>query len=302
MVYTLTLNPCIDYFVNLPKFSVSAINRAEDTALFAGGKGINVSAVLKGLGVKNTALGFVAGDTGKMLVSILSKTGINSDFAEVKEGFTRINVKIKSDTETEINGKGPQITKEDFSALFSKLENLSEGDTIVLAGSLPSNLPSDTYASIMSRLSSKRVRVIVDTTGAALTSCLAHRPYMIKPNHIELAEIYGKPHLSRDEIIDCAKDLQSKGAQNVLVSMGGDGAILVRSDGEVCFSDAPKGEVISTIGSGDSTVAGFIYATEHGFSSQSILDFSVSAGSATAFVSGLASAEEIFDIYKLKLK
>jgi len=297
MIYTLTLNPSIDYLMRLPSFLPSDINRAEDVSLLPGGKGINVSIVLTNLGIRNKALGFVSGDTGKMFVSLLSNQGIDSEFIEVKDGFTRINVKVISGSETQLNGNGPQIAESDLDALLSGLSNLSDGDTLVLSGSLPSNLPSDTYARIISRLPRGKIRTIVDTTGDSLTTCLIHKPYMIKPNHTELAEIYGKSHLLRDEIIECAKDLQSKGAQNVLVSMGGDGAILVCEDGKAYFADAPKGEVISTVGAGDSTVAGFIYAIENGFCFQDVLNFSVSAGSATAFTSHLASAREIRDVY-----
>ncbi len=297
MIYTLTLNPAIDYFLSVPDFSTGKVNRTRGEYLLCGGKGINVSVVLKNLGTDNTALGFLAGDTAPLFLSLIEKQGVKTDFITAEKGFTRINVKIKSDAETEINSSGPLPSDDDVKKLIEKLSALNSGDFLVLAGSVPATLPSDIYSQIMSSLEGKNVKIIVDTTGKSLTSCLEYKPYMIKPNHIELGEIYSKTFNSDEEIIECAKDLQARGAQNVLISKGSGGAILVGDDGKIYKSHAPKGEVIGTVGSGDSTVAGFIYASIYGFSKQKTLEFAVSSGSASAFSSSLATGNEIRKVF-----
>ena len=293
MIYTLTLNPSLDYFVSVPCFASGCINRTSGERLFAGGKGINVSLVLGRVGVASTALGFVAGKTGELFESMLASMGIKFDFVHAQSGATRINVKIESDSETEINACGPDISQAERDALFSKLAKLKHGDTLVMAGSVPPSLPKSIYADILAFLQGRDIRAIVDTTGEALTSALKYKPFLIKPNHIELGEIFGRTVLSDDDILECAKALQSRGAQNILVSRGADGAILLCSDGTVYRAKAPKGKVVSTVGSGDSAVAGFIAALEHSPDFKNALKLSVCAGSASAFTSHLASGEEI---------
>ncbi len=293
MIYTLTLNPSLDYFVSVPHFVSGCINRTSGEQLFAGGKGINVSLVLGSLGTISTALGFVAGQTGELFESMLASLGINFDFVHAHSGATRINVKIESDNETEINACGPDISKADLDALFSKLAKIKSGDTLVMAGSVPPSLPKSIYADILASLQGKDIRAIVDTTGEALTSALKYNPFLIKPNHIELGEIFGRPVSDDDDIVECAKALQSRGAQNILVSKGADGALLLCSGGSVYSVKAPQGKVVSTVGSGDSSVAGFIAALEHSPDFENALKLAVCAGSASAFTSHLASGEEI---------
>ena len=293
MIYTLTLNPSLDYFVSAVNFDSGCINRTSGERLYAGGKGINVSLVLKSLGVASTALGFVAGNTGGLFESMLSQMGVDFDFVHAQSGATRINVKIEADSETEINACGPDISKEELDALFSKLANLKNGDTLVMAGSVPPTLPKSIYADILALLKGRGIRAVVDTTGEALTSALKYHPFLIKPNHIELGEIFGRTVLGDDDIVECAKALQSLGAQNILVSRGADGALLLCSDSTVYKAKAPKGRVVSTVGSGDSAVAGFIAALESGSDFKNALKLSVCAGSASAFSPHLASSDEI---------
>jgi len=293
MIYTLTLNPSLDYFVSVSHFLPGCINRTSGERLFPGGKGINVSLVLASLGIDNTALGFVAGKTGELFESMLASSGIDFDFVHVQSGATRINVKIESNNETEINACGPDISPSELDALFSKLAKLKSGDTLVMAGSVPPTLPKSIYADILELLRHSNIRAVVDTTGEALTLALKHNPFLIKPNHIELGEIFGRHVCDDADILDCAKALQNRGAQNVLVSKGADGALLLCSDSTVYSTKAPQGKVVSTVGSGDSAVAGFIAALCHSCDFENALKFSVCAGSASAFTSHLASGDEI---------
>lgn len=298
MIYTLTFNPAIDYIINVENYKEGVVNRTSCEKILAGGKGINVSVVLKNLGISSVALGFVAGFTGAEIEESLRGMGIETDFIHLDNGFSRINVKIKADTETEINGQGPQIDEASLKKLYKKLDTLSDGDYLVLAGSAPKTLPDSIYSDILEYLSGKNVRCVVDTTGELLTSSLKYKPFLIKPNNFELGEIFGQVLKTDDEIIQCARELVNMGAQNVLVSLGGDGAILVTADGDILRQKAPEGKVVNTTGAGDSVVSGFIagYMKTGDFSYA--LRLGVCAGSASAFSEELATKEEIELLFK----
>lgn len=297
MVYTLTFNPSIDYIMYAKDYTCGSVNRSDVEEIAIGGKGINVSIVLHGLGVSSTALGYVAGKTGEMISDMASDAGINSDFIMLSDGFSRINVKLKSDVETDINGSGPVVNEDDINLLYDKLDSAKSGDFVVLAGSAARGVPDTVYADIMKRLKGKGINVIVDATGNLLTNCLEHKPFLIKPNNFELEEIVGKKLDSRDAVICAATALQTKGAQNVLVSLGGDGALLVCRDGNVYYKSAPRGKVVNTTGAGDSAVAGFIAGYISKSDYEYALSLSVCAGSATAFSTSLATGEEIAEVF-----
>lgn len=294
MIYTLTLNPAIDYIMNVANYTDGTVNRTSSEKLFPGGKGINVSLVLNNLGIDSTALGFVGGFTGKMIDDMLLNAGLRCDFVYLDSGLSRINVKIKTQTETEINAQGPQITEKMLQMLYDKLDMLTEGDTLVLAGSVPASLPKTIYFDIMQRLSNKNVRFVVDATKELLTNSLKYKPFLIKPNNFELGEIFNQELSTDAQIIDCAKKLQSMGAKNVLVSLGKDGAILVSEDKQILKSPAPQGKVINTTGSGDSLVAGFLAGLDQGYSHA--LKMGICAGSASAFSEELATFNEIMSL------
>ena len=258
MIYTVTFNPSIDYIVRLENFTVGEINRVNYEQILPGGKGINVSIVLKNLGHDSTALGFLAGFTGVAMQQMLHSFGVTDDFVRLDEGFSRINVKIKAESETEINGQGPVITEEAQRALFAKLDRLTSGDTLVLAGSIPNTLPDDIYERIMEHLEGRGIRIVVDATKNLLRRVLKYRPFLIKPNNHELGEMFGVELKTDDDIIFHAKKLQEEGATNVLISMAGDGAILLTSEGVFYRSAAPKGTLVNSVGAGDSMVAGFL--------------------------------------------
>lgn len=293
MVYTLTLNPSLDYVMTVKNLSHGNVNRSTAEELYYGGKGINVSAVLNRLGIESTALGFAGGMTGEMLCEIMRRDGICNYFISLSGGNTRINVKLKSDSETEINAIGPQISDGELNQLFKKLEQIKSGDTLVLSGSVPKSLPDDIYAQIMESLSGKSICFAVDTTGNQLVSSLKYKPFLIKPNNYELGEIFGKELTNTDEIVKCGKELQSMGAQNVIISCGGDGAVLIAQNDEVYTAKAIKGNVISTVGCGDSMVAGFIAGKMRGYSLLKSFQLSVACASATAFSEHLAPADRI---------
>lgn len=299
MVYTLTLNPSLDYVMTVKNLSHGNINRSSTEELYYGGKGINVSAVLKRFGVESTALGFAGGMTGEILCEIMRRDGIRNDFISLSGGNTRINVKLKSDNETEINAIGPQISDEELNQLFEKLEQIQNGDTLVLAGSVPKSLPDDIYAQFLSKLHGKGICFAVDTTGKQLVSALKYKPFLIKPNNYELGEIFGKKLTNTDEIIKYGKELQSMGAQNVMISCGGDGAVLIAQNNEVYTAKALKGNVISTVGCGDSMVAGFIAGKIRGYSLLKSFQLSVACGAATAFSKHLAPADKISEMLSL---
>ena len=273
MIYTITFNPALDYIVRLDHLKTGTINRTIQEYVLGGGKGINVSIVLNNLGMDTTALGFIAGFTGEEIVTQLKKFGVKEDFIRLREGLTRINVKVKaSDEETEINGRGPIIATDELEALYKQLDALTEKDTLILAGSIPSSLPSDMYELIMERLQHKNIRIVVDATKDLLTKVLPYKPFLIKPNNHELSEIF---------------------AQHVLISMAGDGAILVSADGTVYTSPAPKGTLVNSVGAGDSMVAGFITGYEKTGDLQEALYWGISSGSASAYSENLATLEEV---------
>lgn len=293
MIYTVTFNPALDYVVRMDAFRAGEVNRTAEEELQLGGKGINVSTVLRNLGVENVALGFLAGFTGRALEEGLQKNGIRTDFIWLKDGLTRINVKIKAGTETEINGRGPDISEEALEEMFRKLDQLKEGDILVVSGSIPATLPSDIYERILARLEGRGILTVVDATRDLLCKVLPYRPFLIKPNNLELGEIFDRELKSDQEILDCAAQLQERGARNVLVSMAGDGSLLLDETGASHRLGVPKGKVRNSVGAGDSMVAGFLagwlekgdYAYAH--------RLGAAAGSATAFSIGLATGEEV---------
>ena len=298
MIYTVTFNPAIDYVVRMDEIIPGAVNRTRGEEVFYGGKGINVSVVMRNMGVENTALGFIAGFTGDAIEKYLTKLGIKTDFIKLNAGISRINVKIKAGEETEINGQGPEISDEAIGALMDKIDGLSAGDTLILAGSVPKSLPDDIYERIMSRLDGKGVEIVVDATGNLLVNVLKYRPFLIKPNNHELSEIFGIEIKTEDELIKYAKKLQDMGARNVLISRAGDGAILVPEKGEPLKSGAPKGKVVNSVGSGDSMVAGFVMGYMKSGDYGEALKLGTACGSATAFSPGLAEKDLVEELLK----
>lgn len=299
MIYTLTLNPAIDHVIRLHDLEKGETNRADEESVSAGGKGINVSKILSNLGEKSVALGYVAGFTGREIESLLKKEkNIICDFIFLKNGFTRINTKIKADLETEINGPGPVIEKKEINALMEKFDGVAKGDYVFLSGSIPSSLGEDFYAEIMKRLEDKGISIAVDCTGKALEKTLTYSPILVKPNVRELEDFFDVEIKDHKDIEKYAKMLMDMGPKNIIVSMGGDGAYFLSQDGESLFLDAPKGKVVDTVGSGDSMVAGFIYGLKKGFSPVESFKFAVSCGSASAFSDKLATKEEAFGIYQ----
>lgn len=297
MVYTVTFNPAVDYVVHTDSMTVGTVNRAKSEKIFFGGKGINVSIVLKELGITSKALGFVAGFTGAAIEQGIAEKGIETDFVHLDNGFSRINVKIKSGSETELNGQGPAIDDKALGALFGKLDNLSDGDTIVLAGSIPDSMPSDSYEKILEHLAGKKIRTVVDATKDLLMNVLKYRPFLIKPNNHELGEMFGVTLKTNDEIAEYAGRLKSMGARNVLVSMAGDGALLLDEDGRIHICGVCKGTVRNSVGAGDSMVAGFIAGSEKG-DYEYALKLGTAAGGATAFSDGLAEKALIEELLK----
>ena len=294
MIYTVTFNPSLDYIVRLASFTAGEINRVNYEQVLAGGKGINVSIVLQNLGQKSTALGFLAGFTGEEIKSQLSGFCVKSDFVQLKKGFSRINVKAKAESETEINGQGPDISEAEREQLFQQLDKLTADDTLVLAGSIPKTLPDDIYQKIMARLDGKGIRIIVDAEKKLLLNVLQYHPFLIKPNNHELGDMFGVTLTSDEEILTYARKLQEKGAQNVLISMAGDGAILLTADGKSYKSPAPKGKLINSVGAGDSMVAGFITGfTESNGNLEKAFHMGVATGSASAFSENLATRPEV---------
>lgn len=295
MIYTLTLNPALDYIMRLPSVKEGATNRAVSTDLQFGGKGVNVSLVLSALGVENTALGFAAGFTGAALTAYLTDRGIRADFIPLPEGLTRINVKLKTPEgahpETEINASGPAIPADCMDALCRKLDALTEGDTLVLAGSIPSSLPKDTYRAIMERLAGRGIRFAVDAEGALLTETLPFRPFLIKPNRAELEGIMGRELPTDTDLEEAAAELQKRGAVNVLVSLGGDGALLLDENGEYHRAKALPIVPVNTVGAGDSTVAGFLAGVSRGYGYA--LKLAMACGGATASSHGIATGEQV---------
>lgn len=299
MIYTVTFNPAIDYVVRLDApLEVGEVNRAGGEDCVLGGKGINVSGVLAQLGCPSVALGFVAGETGAWLERGLEKQGLETDFVHLEQGMTRINVKIKAGQETELNGAGPDIPESAVRQLEEQMDALNENDILILAGSIPRSLPQDTYERLLARLQGKGVRAVVDATRDLLVNVLQYRPFLIKPNNHELGEIVGRELKTDAEIIAAARALQEKGACNVLVSMAGDGAILVDETGKVHRIGCPKGKVVNSVGAGDSMVAGFVAGWMQTGSYDMALRLGTACGSATAFSLGLATREKIEELLK----
>lgn len=293
MIYTVTFNPSLDYIVRLDAFHAGEINRVNYEQVLAGGKGINVSIVLKNLGLTSTALGFLAGFTGEEIKNQLRQFGVKNEFVQLEQGFSRINVKAKAEKETEINGQGPDISEAKRGELFDRLDRLQQGDTLVLAGSIPKTLPDNIYEKIMARLDNRGIRIVVDAEKNLLLNVLKYHPFLIKPNNHELGDMFGLTLTTDAEIITCARKLQEKGARNVLISMAGDGAILLTADGRSFRCAAPKGKLVNSVGAGDSMVAGFLAGyTESGGDFEHAFHMGVATGSASAFSKNLATRAE----------
>lgn len=293
MIYTVTFNPSLDYIVGVDDFKLGVTNRTSYEQMLAGGKGINVSYVLKNLGFESTALGFLAGFVGEELRKRLTEDGIRTDFLELEDGISRINVKLKSIDGTEINGMGPDIAPDKVKALRDKINELKTGDILILAGSIPQTMPDTIYMDIMADLQGKGVDIVVDATRDLLMNVLSYKPFLIKPNNHELGEIFGVELKKREDVVPYARKLQEKGARNVLVSMAGEGAVLIDENGEEYMSEAPKGKVVNAVGAGDSMVAGFVAGylerKDYGYAFHKGL----AAGSASAFSEQLATKEEV---------
>ena len=303
MIYTVTFNPAIDYIAEVNNLKMDEINRATSEKILAGGKGINVSVVLKNLGVESIALGVIAGFTGQEIKRKVEEFGIKTDFVYIPEKFSRINVKLQSNiagvksVETAINGEGPKITEKEIAELMEKLEKLEKEDYLVLAGSVSRNMKDDIYEKICTKVKQKGAKIVADATGKLLVNVLKHNPFLIKPNKEELEEIFEDEIKTNEEIILYAKKLQEMGAENVLISMDQDGAILITKDKKVLHSKAPKGKLVNSVGAGDSMVAGFLTGFITYDDYEKAFKMGIAAGSASAFSENLATKEEI--LYQL---
>ncbi len=297
MIYTVTCNPAVDYVMHLPQLQLGEVNRSCREEVYFGGKGINVSLILNALGIPSKALGFVAGFTGHAIAQGVQAQGVETDFITLSQGLSRINVKLKGAAETELNGQGPAITTEELEALFAKLEGLTAADTLVLAGSIPSTLPSDLYEQVFHRLAGSGVRIVVDAAGELLLRVLPHHPFLIKPNHHELGELFGVRIESHEEAFRYAAALQNMGAEHVLVSMAEQGAVLLDAQGGRYDCGVCHGEIRNSVGAGDSMLAGFLAGLEQGDYAHA-LRLGTAAGGATTFSEGLASGEEILEQLK----
>lgn len=298
MIYTVTFNPSLDYIVSVDDFKLGLTNRTSSELLLPGGKGINVSTVLMNLGIESTALGFIAGFTGEEVIRRLEEMGVQNGFIRIEEGFTRINLKLKTIDGTEINGQGPVISEDKVELLMDKLNALGDGDTLFLSGSIPASMPNDAYQRIMERLDGRGVQIVVDATKDLLMKVLPYHPFLIKPNNHELGEIFGVELKTREAVLPYGKKLQEMGAQNVLVSMAGEGAVLIAADGTVYDAPAPKGTLINGVGAGDSMVAGFMAGYMQKQDYKYAFHMGVAAGSASAFSENLATKQEIEAVYK----
>lgn len=303
MIYTVTFNPAIDYIAEVSSIKQEEINRAISEKILAGGKGINVSIVLKNLGIESTAIGFIAGFTGNEIKRQIESYGVNTDFVYLENKFSRINVKLISKTaglvssETAINGEGPKISDLELEELMQKIDKLKKGDFLVLAGSVPRKMKDDIYEKICKRIKDKEIKIVADATGKLLVNLLKHRPFLIKPNKEELEEIFEDKIDTNEEIIMYAKKLQEKGAENVLISLGQDGAVLVTNDKNVRYLKAPKGNLVNSVGSGDSMVAGFLAGLLTYDDYEKAFKLGIAAGSASAFSENLATKEEILTLF-----
>ena len=296
MIYTITLNPSIDYIVRLDKLTTGITNRTTSEEYYYGGKGINVSLVLAELDLDSTAYGFVAGFTGKAIENGIRNDHIITDFIKLNEGISRINIKIKAGEETEINGQGPHISEEELERLLQKIDRLSNGDTLILAGSIPNTMPDDVYERMMERIKYKDVRIVVDATKQLLVNSLKYKPFLIKPNRQELSEIFNVEVKTEEDIEHYAKELQKMGARNVLISLGGDGAMLIDENGGKHKAGVLKEKVLNTVGSGDSMVAGFTAGYVKTGDYAYALKLGSVCGNATAFLPGLATKEKINEL------
>ena len=298
MIYTVTFNPSLDYIVSVEDFKLGLTNRTDSELMLPGGKGINVSTVLMNLGIESTALGFVAGFTGDEIVRRLKEMGVKTGFIRIEEGVSRINLKLKSIDGTEINGQGPGICEEKLGMLMEQLEGLKKGDVLFLSGSIPASLPDDMYQKIMERLQGKGVQIVVDATKDLLTNVLSYQPFLIKPNNHELGEIFNAELKRREEVVPYARKLRERGAQNVLVSMAGEGAVLAAANGRVYEAAAPEGVLVNGVGAGDSMVAGFMAGWMEREDYEYAFHMGIAAGSASAFSEYLASRKEIEAVYR----
>lgn len=298
MIYTVTLNPSIDYIVRLDSLKLGVTNRTKSEEFYFGGKGINVSCVLAELDLESTALGFVAGFTGEAIEKGIRNDKIITDFIRLKNGISRINIKIKSDEETEINCQGPHIEQHELERLFQRIDSVADGDTLVLAGNIPNTMPDDVYEKILERIKNKDVRIVVDATKKLLVNSLKYKPFLIKPNRQELSEIFDTEIKSSSDIEKYAGELQKMGAKNVLISLGQDGAMLIDEYGKIHTAGVFKEKVINTVGSGDSMVAGFIAGYEKEKDYSYALKLGSVCGNATAFLSGLATRDKIEELIK----
>lgn len=300
MIYTVTFNPAIDYVVHLEKkLDAGMTNRSAAEEIYYGGKGINVSTVLNNLGVDSVALGFIAGFTGEQIRDAVGRMGIKSDFIRLPAGFSRINVKLKGEAETEINAQGPKIDPASITRLFDQLDALTDGDILVLAGSIPNTLPADIYERIMARLQNKQIEIVVDATKDLLLNVLKYHPFLIKPNNHELGEIFDRELQTDSQILECAEKLQEGGARNVLISMAGAGALLLTEHGQKHRIGVPSGRVKNSVGAGDSMVAGFLAGFLQSGDYQTALRVGTAAGSATAFSDGLAEKDMVLQLLRM---
>ena len=302
MIYTLTFNPALDYIIEVDNYREGYVNRTKGEKILPGGKGINVSIVLSNLSTENTALGFTGGFTGMHLETLLNEKNIKTDFVHLREGITRINLKLKSEKETEINAQGPNINESEIKLLFQKINALNDGDFLVLSGSVPTSLPDTIYCDIIKSVYDKKVNVVVDAEKNLLKQTLKFNPFLIKPNHHELADICNRELKNTDDIINAALSLQEIGARNIFISIAGDGGIFITEDKEVLISPAPSGKVINSTGAGDSLLAGFLseYITSKDYKKAFIKG--ICSGSASAFSHNLATKDEIENLYKTFLK
>lgn len=302
MVYTVTLNPALDYVMKLKNLRTDDINRTDGEEIYYGGKGINVSVILTQLDIPNTALGFLGGFTGKKLEEMLKSDGISCDFNYLKSGDTRINVKIKADKEIDLNACGPEITQEDMQSFLKKFDGIRDGDYLILAGSIPKTLPDDIYERMLERVSDRKVNCVVDATGDLLKNVLKYKPFLIKPNHHELGDLFSVEIKSDEDIVKYSKKLQEMGAKNVLVSMAKDGAMLTDENGNVHKIGNAKGKLVNSVGCGDSMVAGFtagyIKTADYSYA----LRLGSACGNATAFSEKLATREEIESVFNEEYK
>lgn len=309
MIYTVTFNPSLDYIVGVDGFKTGKVNRTAEELILPGGKGINVSIVLQNLGMESIPLGFAGGFTGEEIRRLLKERKVEEQFVRVKKGISRINVKLRSlenmpdgektvSEESEINGMGPEISGEELETFYRQLDTLQKGDILVLAGSIPTVLPSTIYREIMKRLQKRKVMIVVDATKDLLVNVLEYHPFLIKPNNYELGEIFGVTLQTKEDVVLYAKKLQKMGAGNVLVSMAGDGAVLVAEDGSVYRAEAPEGRVRNSVGAGDSMVAGFLYGYLNSGTYEDAFYYGICSGSASAFSENLATRKEVEKLLK----